>query len=280
MNYIYITNKPYRAKVADTAGVNYVMVDLEILGKIERQGRLNTVISRHSLDDVNIIKRELNKSKLLVRVNPIHDGSYQEINSAIDRGADAIMLPMFRSVCEVEKFINYVANRAETVLLVETAAAFARLDQIVSIEGVDFVHFGLNDLHLEFKLDFMFEIVSGGLMDYASEVCLKRKVAFGFGGVSRLDCGLVSANLILAEHFRVHSNCVILSRDFNSIFEREFENHEAEFKSEFMRINNYFKDLSSRPIHVIDQMHMSFIDSVRQVVDEIQKVRTKFHKTV
>ena len=53
---MYITNKPEVAKIAQNAGVDRIFVDLEIIGKEERQGGLDTVISRHKIEDVTKIK--------------------------------------------------------------------------------------------------------------------------------------------------------------------------------------------------------------------------------
>jgi len=40
-------------------------------------------------------------------------------------------------------------------------------------------------------------------------------VPFGFGGVARVDEGLVSGRLVLSEHVRLGSSAVILSRTFH-----------------------------------------------------------------
>lgn len=72
---MYITNDERIAKIAEDSGVDWVFIDLEINGKEQRQGHLDTVISRHSIRDVSKIKKVLSKSQLLVRVNPIFEGS-------------------------------------------------------------------------------------------------------------------------------------------------------------------------------------------------------------
>lgn len=120
LDFMFITNNPEIAKVAQDTGVKRVWVDLEILGKEERQPGMNTVKSGHTLEDVSAIKSVLTTSELLVRINPIHDGSENEINEVIARGADMIMLPYFRSVEEVDAFLKYVNGRVKTTLLFES----------------------------------------------------------------------------------------------------------------------------------------------------------------
>src|SRR5690554_1514902 len=92
---MYITNDEKVAKIAEDSGVDWIFIDLEINGKEERQGHLDTVISKHHFDDVKKIKKVLTKSDLLVRVNPIYEDSKQEIDKVINDGADIVMLPFF-----------------------------------------------------------------------------------------------------------------------------------------------------------------------------------------
>ena len=52
----YITNKPEVALVAEKYGVDRIWVDLETLGKEERQKNINSVKSHHTVNDIKIIK--------------------------------------------------------------------------------------------------------------------------------------------------------------------------------------------------------------------------------
>ena len=60
-------------------------------------------------------------------MNPIHnktanfESSEDEILRIIDVGADIIMLPMYKTVAEVERFLKAVDGRAKTMLLAETS---------------------------------------------------------------------------------------------------------------------------------------------------------------
>ncbi len=216
MELILITNDVDLAMLAQDSGVDRIMVDLEKIGKLERQGGLNTVISEHSMEDVASIRKVLNNSKLLVRINPIHDNSKEEIDEVIKLGADIVMLPMFKSASDVEKFIAYVNGRAVANLLLETPEALVRIDEILEISGIDEVHVGLNDLHLGMNLDFMFELLSGGIVEYLSNKIVPKKIKFGFGGIARVGKGLLDSRYVLSEHIRLRSSMVILSRDFKA----------------------------------------------------------------
>lgn len=241
---MFITNNPEIATEAQLAGIDRIFVDLEILGKIERQGHLNTVISYHTMEGISKIREVIKESELLVRVNPIHEGSSEEINEVISRGADIVMLPMFKTAQEVNCFVDCVGGRAKTCLLLETSQAFVRIDQILEVKGIDEIHIGLNDLHLSMNLDFMFEPLSSGIVEYVCKKIKAKGIKYGFGGVANLGNGMLPAELILAEHYRLGSEMVILSRTFydesktlTNLKDKNF------FREEIMKIRNYEEEL-------------------------------------
>lgn len=275
MKLIYITADPMQARTVQDAGVACVMVDLEINGKDARQGHLNTVISRHSLEDVAHVRAVLSTAELMVRVNPVFDGSSAEVEACLARGADRLMLPMFRHPQEVAAFLEIVAGRVPVTLLVETATALARLPQILDIDGVDDVHFGLNDLHLELKLDFMFEVLSGGLMDHAAALCRARGVPFGIGGVARLGQPVaLPAELILSEHLRLGSSAVILSRDFQKALAPEMGTAPARaFSQEIAQLHHFVQEAGMRPPAATDHDQAAIRTVVGNIVSQIREQR-------
>lgn len=211
---MYITNQPEIAKIAEKNTVDRIWVDLEIRNKLERQGGMDTVISNHAITDVNIVKEALTTAKLLVRVNPISDGMRSEVNEVIARGADIVMLPMYETADDAKRFIDAVDGRAKTMLLLETIAAEKSLDEVLKLDGVDEVHIGMNDLHLQYHMHFMFELLSNGKIEEICKKIASAGIKFGFGGIAQLDQGLLPARYILGEHYRLGSSMVILSRSF------------------------------------------------------------------
>lgn len=210
-----ITGDAEVASLAAAAGVDRLFVDLETLGKQERQGHLDTHKAQHTVETVRTVREAAPNTELLVRTNPVHDGTAAEVNAVIEAGAEWLMLPMFRSPEEVATFTSSVAGRAKVMLLLETATALARVDQILDVPGIDAIHVGLNDLHLEMKLTMMFELLSGGMVEFVSNRVLERGIAFGFGGVARIGTGELPAELVVSEHVRLGSTAVILSRAFH-----------------------------------------------------------------
>lgn len=211
---IYITNQEEISKIAEKSGVDWIFIDLEINGKDARQGHLDTVISRHSINDVKKIKQVLTNSELIVRVNPIYDGSRKEIDRVIKDGADIVMLPFFKTKEEVELFVNYVNGRSKVCLLCETSEAVDNIDSILKVEGIDYIHIGLNDLHLSYNMKFMFELLANGTVEKLCKKFEARGILYGFGGIAQLGQGTLPAENIIAEHYRLGSSMAILSRSF------------------------------------------------------------------
>lgn len=217
---MYITNNPLIATIAQKAGVDRVWVDMEYIGKEDRQAGMNTVKSHHTIDDVVRLRKVVDKSQLQVRVNPIHVAtkdycdSKEEINNTIEAGADIIMLPMFKTTHEVEKFIEYVDGRAVVQLLLETREAAENIDEFLQIEGIDEMYIGLNDLHLSYGQTFMFQPLCDGKVDRLAAKIKSKGIKFGFGGIARIGYGMLPAEYIIAEHYRLGSTAAILSRGF------------------------------------------------------------------
>ena len=220
MNLMYITKHPVIAQIAEEAGVDWIFVDMEFIGKDIRQSGLDTVQNHHTVDDVRSIKVAVKKAKVLVRVNPIHDtmpdyvSSEDEINGVIEAGADIIMLPFFKTVIEVERFVKAVNGRAKCCLLLETPESVAILEDIVAVPGIDMIHLGLNDMHLALGMKFMFELLANGSVDKWTNFIKEKSIPFGFGGIAALDGGAVPGRMILKEHYRLGSQQVIVSRSF------------------------------------------------------------------
>lgn len=257
---ILITNDIELAKQAEAAGVARIMVDLERLGKQERQGHLDTLISAHSVEDIARIRGLLSSAELIVRVNPLHSDSRQEIDTVIDQGAEVLMLPMFRTADEVAEFCEMVDGRARVMPLVETGDAAKALEAIVAVRGVSEIYIGLNDLHLDLGLAFMFEPLASGLIDSMAATIKSAQLPFGFGGVARIGQGAVPGELVLAEHARLGSETVILSRAFQQGL---IDAEKAGFIGEVKKLQAFHQQLIERDLQQIEADRCRFIEAVR-----------------
>lgn len=243
---MYITNDPTVAQIAEKNGVQRVWIDLETLGKEERQRNLNTVKSHHCIHDIEVISNVLTTSEVLVRVNPINPGSEEEINQVIAAGADMVMLPMWKSVEDVKQFLSFVNGRVKTTLLLETKEAVECLDQVLELGGFDEIHIGLDDLHLSYGLTFMFELLSNGTVESLCKKIAATGIPYGFGGIARIGDGTLPAEWIVKEHYRLGSTRAILSRSFCNAEEiKDLKKIEVIFAENMARLRDCERDFTT-----------------------------------
>ncbi|MFP5457923.1 MAG: aldolase/citrate lyase family protein [Bacteriovoracia bacterium] len=256
-----IENDPQRAKAFEAAGVDRIFIDLELLGKHERQGHLNTVISNHKVSDIQKVRASLLRSKVLVRINPWNANSAKEIDEVIHAGAQVVMLPMFKTKHEVVQFIAAVGGRARTCLLLETPQAAMRIDEILQVPGIDEIHIGLNDLQIALGLEFMMEMYLGPFLEGLTSKIQQAGISLGIGGIAPLDGGAIPGRLVLTEAYRLGSRRFILSR----AFPKEDLNL---FTSSIQALRSHARVLESYPVE-------KFIESRKVLVDMIAAFRDR-----
>lgn len=290
---MYITNRPEIAQIAEENGVDWIFVDMEFIGKDNRQGGLDTVQNHHTIEDVRNIKNAVKKAKVLVRVNPIHkamlhaDGtiaymdSKTEIESAIEAGADILMLPFFHSVEEVKEFVylvqnannqmeRYGNNRAQACLLLETPEAAILLDEILNVPGIDMIHIGLNDLHLAMGMKFMFQLLTDGIVEQLTKKIKAKGIPFGFGGIASLHGGALPGSYVLKEHYRLGSSMVIVGRSFcNTNVVTDLEEVRQIFKTGIAEIRTLEAEAQAA-LDYFDKSHSEVVEIVNNVVQNKQ----------
>ena len=273
---MYITNDPAVALIAERNGVQRIWVDLETLGKDERQHGINSVKSHHSVHDIEVISNMLTTSEMLVRVNPMNDNSVGEINRVIDAGADIIMLPMWKSPKEVRDFLAIVNGRVKTTLLLETKEAVECVDEVLAIGGFDEIHIGLNDLHLSYGLTFMFELLANGTVEMLCNKFRNAGIPYGFGGIARIGEGMLPAEKIIMEHYRLGSTRAILSRSFCNIEEiRDIQEVETVFSENMTKLRSYENSLLQKTKTEYRENAESVKKCVAQIIEKIKEKKAQ-----
>lgn len=273
---MYITNDPAVALIAEKNGVQRIWVDLETLGKEERQRNMNSVKSHHRIHDIEVISNVLTTSEMLVRINPINEGSVSEINRVIDAGADMIMLPMWKSVAEVKEFLRIVNRRVKTTLLLETKEAVECIDEVFTMGGFDEIHIGLNDLHLSYGLTFMFELLANGTVEALCDKFRKAGIPYGFGGIARIGEGMLPAEKIIMEHYRLGSTRAILSRSFCNAEEiGDIREIESIFSENMTRLRNYENSLGQKTNDEYRQNTESVKECVTRIAEKIKEKKAQ-----
>ncbi len=266
----YITNNPEVAKIAEKSGVDRIFVDMEYIGKELRQPKgMDTVKNHHTVDDVRKIKSVLTNAELLVRVNPIHDNSAQEIEQTIQAGADVIMLPYWKTPEEVNRFLEYVDGRTKTLLLLETDEAANCVDKVINNGDFDEIYIGLNDLRISQGKNFLFELVTDGTVDELVNKFKSAHLKFGFGGVGKVGAGdLLPAENVLCEHYRLGSSMVILSRAFcDTSKTTDLSDIENAFKEGVNNNKKYEQMLAKQNEQFFEDKHKETAEIIKRIVN-------------
>lgn len=270
MKLMYITNRPEVARIAQDAGVDWIFVDLETVGKQARQGGMDTVQSRHTVADVAVLRPHVKAGGLLVRVNPIYEGSEAEIDAVIEAGADILMLPYFKTKEEVAAFLGFVRGRCRTMLLFETPEAAGLAEDITALEGVEFCYIGLNDLHLGYGMKFMFQLLADGTVEKLCKVFRSAGKPYGFGGIARLGGGALPAEAVLGEHVRLGSQAVIVSRSFCNADKESLGSIEEIFSRELPKLRACIAGWRKADEEALQENRRRVVRGVDTVLEKLQ----------
>ena len=210
------TNRVELAACADAAGVQRIGVDLDRLGKADRQGGRHTWISPHTIADLDALRPALHHARLFARVNPLHAGSATEVAAVLAAGVEVLMLPMVATPADAATFTRLVDGRALIVLLIECREAVERLTELVAVDGVGEVHIGLNDLAISLGLPNRWMVLAGDLVADAAACVRAAGLRFGLGGIGRVgdDTLPIPPDLIYAECARTGATAALLARSF------------------------------------------------------------------
>ncbi len=214
-----MTNDARLAAEADGAGVDRIGVDLEHIGKAQRQAGHDLRLSLHTLDDLARLSAVVRRGQLFARVNSLNAGSAAEIDLVLALGAQVLMLPYFADAAEAASFVALVRGRAVVQLLVETEASARNIHDVAAVRGVDEIMVGLNDLRLQLKAPNHFEVMLSPLVEAVAAAVRRRGLPFSIGGVGRVETtGLpVPPDLVLAQYPRLGATGALLARSFFSV---------------------------------------------------------------
>ncbi len=272
MTLMYITNDINVARIAEKNGVDRIWIDLETLGKEERQKNMDCVKSHHTINDIKIMSKVLTSSELMVRINPWNVNSKKEIEDVIAAGAQRIMLPMWKTSKEADEFLRFVNRRTATTLLLETKEAVECIDNVLRNPLLDEIHIGLNDLHLSYNMEFMFELLTNGVVEELCEKMNAAGIKYGFGGIAKIGTGLLPAENILFEHYRLGSTRAILSRSFcNPCGLGDIHDVEKCFASEMKKIKRYEELAENMSISDFDKNKQCVKEKVDEIVKKIEE---------
>lgn len=203
--------RPRFIRECAAAGVSAVVVDWERAGKPDRQAGMDTQISLDSPGDLSRV-RASTAARVICRINGWGPTTPAEIEEAIACGANEILLPMVRTLAEVEAVLALARGRCGIGILIETLAAVALAESLATLP-LSRVYMGLNDLAIDRGSSNIFEAVLDGTVEQVRQPFL---IPFGFGGLTLPLCGdPIPCRLLIAEMARLDCSFGVLRRSFH-----------------------------------------------------------------
>ncbi len=195
------------------AGATGVVVDWERRGKGRRQAGVDTQINTDTPEDLAAV-RAATAGVVLCRVNQWSRWTPAEIDLAIGRGADEILLPMVRRPEELDAALEVVAGRCRLGILVETTEAVRRVDELVA-RPLSRIYVGLNDLMIDRGGGPLFAALVDGTVDRVATAAAGAGIAFGVAGLTLPEAGRpVPCRLVLGALARAGASFTFLRRSF------------------------------------------------------------------
>jgi len=215
MDLLVFTADPLRAAAVVDAGAAGVILDWERRGKARRQAGQDTQINEDTAADLAAVRSAVPRapgSRVLCRVNGAGPWTPQEVQLAVELGADEILLPMVRTPADVDLALDAVAGRCGLGILVETEDAVDCIDALAR-RPLARVYLGLNDLRIDRGgVDPLFGPLVDGTADRVRRAV---DVPFGVAGLTLPDRGRpVPSRLLAGELARLGADFTFLRRSF------------------------------------------------------------------
>ncbi len=213
INLFAFANNSAAARAVVGAGATGVVVDWERRGKRARQAGADTQINADTPEDL-VAVRAAQSGVILCRVNRWSAWTPAEIGLAVDLGADEVLLPMVRRPEEVDAALSVVAGRCGLGILIETAEAVRRVDDLAS-RPLSRIYLGLNDLMIDRGSGSLFGALVDGTVDRVAATAAAAGITFGVAGLTRPEAGQpVPSRLLQGALARSGASFTFLRRSF------------------------------------------------------------------
>jgi len=209
---LLFTVDPQWGRDVIAAGAAGIVVDWERRGKERRQAGENTQISTDTPADLSRMRAAVD-APLICRLNGFGPWTPAEVEDALARGADELLLPMVRTTEEVDRTFDLVGGRCGLGILIETQDAVDRA-AVLARRPLSRIYVGLNDLRIDRRSDSLFApLVDGTVEAVRAEVAQR----FGVAGLTLPGRGFpVAAELLAAELVRLGTDFTFLRRSFTA----------------------------------------------------------------
>lgn len=236
---------------AVSGGISGIVIDWENAGKTERQAGSDTQINNGTVEDLRRI-RSLTRALVICRVNR---NNFEEIDMAANNGADEILLPMIRTVEEVEAAIDYAKTRCKIGILIETNEA-VQLSRELGRLPLSRVYVGLNDLAIDRKVSNIFLPLVDGTIDHVRQSI---KAPFAFAGLTLPEAGFpIPCRLLISEMARNNCSFALLRRSFLS--DTRGKDMSKEIPRIYQAVSNAFRDSKQERERKLEEIKKAILD--------------------
>ena len=112
----------------------------------------------------------------------------------------------------------------------------------------------------------MFELLANGTVEMLCNKFKKKGIPYGFGGIAKIGDGLLPAEKIIMEHYRLGSTRAILSRTFcNNVIIESVSEIDRVFKENMRELNSFGVELEKYE----DEIFEDNKETVKVIVKEI-----------
>lgn len=199
------------------ARADALVVDWERSFKQERQQHALELLGFDTqiapCDPVDLLPTvEASTVPVLCRIDSWNGHGSEDLELAYECGVTEVILPMVRSVDEVEQACEQAAGRLGIGVMIETVAACDIADELAALP-LSRAYLGLMDLALERRTPDIFTAVRDGTLDRLADAC--HHIPFGFAGLTVPGSGFpVPTEELAAEMLRVGASFTFLRRSF------------------------------------------------------------------
>lgn len=208
--WLFVDDEPL-AEAAGSFGVDGVVVDLETRDKAARQSDRNTQVTASTVDDVFVLRRHTDLP-MMVRIDAVSDATPDQLDRVVRAGADEVLVPMVRTVDELDCVLDHVNGRVEVSCMVETTDVLEVLSDL-ALRPVRGFYVGLNDLGIERSTRTIFDAFVDGTVDEV--VARLTPSPVGVAGLTHPEAGRpLPCRQLLDELVRLDASFTFLRRSF------------------------------------------------------------------
>lgn len=218
MNFIKITNNSKLINNASGLGIKF-LVDLERGSKLKRQENTTAWLSNHTINEYLKLKKEFPNELIGVRINRFSENVFEDLMTIKHSNPSFVMLPMWTTLEEVGQFKSIFYDCTNLILLAETKESLKIILNGHIHDRIFDVHFGLNDLRIEYKYKSIFEILASKILESPCKELQLKGINYGIGGVGSFSNSknlLIDPADLLTIYKFLGAKTTILSQSFDN----------------------------------------------------------------